>query len=122
VYDASTFSSDFAISRKACVPYSWGLTNAGWYWYGDYQTAGGYVGQLPGLTAYNFYPMWPESDGAAHVAHVALSLLKPIVGLAGAQALELTVRHIDPGTAIAARRVPHAVLKGYREPRSRERD
>lgn len=75
-------SNDFAISQTNGQPASFNLTNVQ-YWFGDYQTAGGFVsssaqttGQGPfkvtlqNSTHYNYFPMWIEPDGTVRYTSV----------------------------------------------------
>lgn len=79
------YSNDFTISQSAGTAASFNLAAPN-YWFGDYQTAGGFVSEVAQtqgqgtfkLTAqksthYNFYPMWIEPDGTVRYARVVYS-------------------------------------------------
>jgi hypothetical protein len=60
------------------------LLGAGWYWYGDYQTAGCYEQNdtEAGIDrrTYHFFPTWIEPDGNVHFAEVVYKPLPEYVG------------------------------------------
>ncbi len=81
----SECSNDFTISQSAGTPVSFNLGSPD-YWFGDYQTAGGFVSEsaqtqgqgvfklmLQKSTHYNFYPMWIEPDGTVRYGRVVYS-------------------------------------------------
>jgi hypothetical protein len=82
VTGAGEYSNDFTISQSAGTSVSFNLSSPD-YWFGDYQTAGGFVSEFaptqgPGAfkltlqksTRYNFYPMWIEPDGTVRYTSV----------------------------------------------------
>jgi hypothetical protein len=80
------------------VPASFGLGAPG-YWFGDYQTAGGFVsafaqsqGQgafkaiLQQGTHYNYYPMWIEPDGTVRYTSVSYTTKTSLLNTLGSAA------------------------------------
>jgi len=95
------YTNDFTISQSMGAPASFNLGAPG-YWFGDYQTAGGFVSEfapaqgqgafkaiLPQSTHYNFYPMWIEPDGTVRYTRVSYttktSLLNTLGSIANAK-------------------------------------
>jgi len=96
-------TNDFSISQKSGQPASFNLTSVD-YWFGDYQTAGGFVsGAMPAAgqgpfkvtlqksTHYNYYPMWIEPDGTVRYTSVVYTkktnVLDTIENIATGQSL-----------------------------------
>lgn len=69
---------DFGVSRTWLGESSFDVTKDALF-YGDYHTAGAYYVNVSGEDAYHYYPVWIESDGYVHVAHVSLNAPKVTV-------------------------------------------
>ena len=71
---------DFGVSRTWSGETSFDVTVAAdGLFYGDYHTAGAYYVNQTGEDAYHYYPVWIESDGYVHVAHVSLNAPKAML-------------------------------------------
>jgi hypothetical protein len=102
------YTKDFVISRAGGKDRSFSLkqvTSA--YWYGDYQTAGGYkVDGVIGRSHY--YPLWVEPDKSVHYGHVVYNPL----GLVPASP---TMTKTAAGLSKIAKRVPVTSIKADEE-------
>jgi|GEM_PF-3240649 len=102
------YTNDFTISKSMGVPASFNL-GAPNYWFGDYQTAGGFVSQsaqsqgqgglqlmLQKGTRYNFFPVWIEPDGTVRYTSVVYttktSLAETLGTIAGGSAKQTSMQ------------------------------
>lgn len=92
------YTNDFTISQSMGAAASFNLGAPG-YWFGDYQTAGGFVsefapsqgqGALKAIlqqgTYYNFYPMWIEPDGTVRYTRVSYTTKTGLLNTLGSMA------------------------------------
>jgi hypothetical protein len=77
IFDDVRLSSDFPVSRRQGAAHAWDMPAGKRKWYGDYQTASGFIATITRptgapLTRYHYYPMWVEPADAISFTEVTV--------------------------------------------------
>ncbi len=77
IFDDTRFSTDFPVSRAKGSARAWEMPAGKRKWYGDYQTASGYIATIARptgvpLTRYRYFPMWVEPVDAIGFTEVTV--------------------------------------------------
>ena len=103
---SGTYTNDFDISTDQDKPYSFDLTVANKYWYGDYHTAGGFVAaktinrfQKIDVRTVRFFPMWVQPDQTIRYGEVSYSYMPNKLALVFSSPnfnRKIEIKHIRP--------------------------